>query len=58
MKIKYRRLYGLLAVLLWLMLLGTAGSAELHAMETSALIARIVPQVIGMAACTRCAMGG
>lgn len=56
-KVKYRRLYGIAAAVLGLMLLGTAGSADLGALEGAVLVRQASAELIGMIACARCAMG-
>ncbi len=56
-KVRYRKVYGLLAALLGMMLLGTAGSADLGALEDTVLLRQASAELIGMIACMRCAMG-
>lgn len=56
-KVRYCRVYGLLAALLGMMLLGTAGSADLGILEGTVLLRQASAELIGMIACARCAMG-
>lgn len=55
--VKFRRLYGIAAAMLGLMLLGTAGSADLGALEGTVLLRQASAELVGMIACARCALG-
>lgn len=56
-KVRYRRVYGMLAAVLGMMLLGTAGSADLGMLDGMVLVRQASAELIGMIACARCAMG-
>lgn len=55
MRINYRRLYGLLAALLWLMMLGAAGALEKSA-HSDAAVWPLALTFIGMTVCACRAM--
>lgn len=47
----------MLAAVLGMMLLGTAGSADLGMLDGMVLVRQASAELIGMIACARCAMG-
>ena len=56
-KVKSRRLYGIAAALLGMMLLGTAGSADLGMLDGMVLVRQASAELVGMIACARIAIG-